>query len=90
MDNSLPGQIKPRPKMPRHPGDLSGLQRRLWYGIAHCEHILRTTDRDELIVRTVHALTQASAAYAKLVELGELQQRVEALEAVIGRDGDVR
>jgi hypothetical protein len=87
MDNSLPAQAKPRPKMPRKVGDLAGLKRRLWWSILHCEHILSTAESDELIVRTVHAMTQASLAYARLIELTDLEGQLQALEALEPRNG---
>jgi hypothetical protein len=66
---------------------MARLRRTLWWGVRHCEHLLATADSDEKILRTVHALTQASLAYTKLVEISELQQRIERLEALSQRNG---
>lgn len=87
LDNTLGSHVNARPKMPRKPGDLAGLKRRLWWAITHCEYILATADTDEKILRTVHALCQTSLAYAKLIELSDMRRRLERLEALSRRNG---
>jgi hypothetical protein len=81
--NDATPQAKSRPKMPRKAGDIARLRRAMWWSVRHCEHLLATADSDEKILRTVHALTQASLAYAKLVEVSELSEKVRHLEAML-------
>jgi hypothetical protein len=85
--NDVTGQAQPRPKMPKRAADLSRVRRTLWWAVRHCEYVLATADSDEKILRTVHALTQASLAYAKLVEVSELSQKIERLEALAQENG---
>lgn len=41
----------------------------------------------ELQLRAVHATSQAASALAKLAELGDLEQRLAALEAALQQQG---
>ncbi|OZC04029.1 hypothetical protein [Rubricoccus marinus] len=57
---------------------------RLWRAVEAAEAVLMdSAERGNIdgVLRAVHALTQASGAYARLIETGELEARLAALEA---------
>ncbi len=68
----------------RSSGSLNGATLRLWRAIEAAEACLM--DSAELgdqagVLRAVHATTQAASAYARLLEVGELEGRLSELEA---------
>jgi hypothetical protein len=67
----------------RKPGDLQDLKRKLWQAILESERILLSSDDDELVLRAVHALTQAAMSYSKILEAGALEERLKVLEAAV-------
>ena len=57
---------------------------RQWCAVLAAEAVLLDAAKagdSALTLRGVHALTQATGAYAKLVEVGEFEARLTALEA---------
>jgi hypothetical protein len=52
----------------------------LWRALLEAERVLLESDDDELSLKAVHAVSQASGQYLKLLEIGELEARVAALE----------
>ena len=83
MANKNPHKARQALRKARKPGDLRQLQLKLWNAILHAETILgRATkgEDDEMGLRSVHAIVQASGAYARLIESGELEGRVTELE----------
>ena len=68
-------------KQIRKPGDIHAVMRLLWRALKTAEVILDEADADEMKLRAVHAISQASGQYAKLLEIGELEARLQALEA---------
>ena len=71
-------------KKRRRPGNLGALQRLLWRTLLTAEEILDDAEEPDMQLRAIHALSQASGQYAKLLEIGELESRIAALEAVKG------
>ena len=66
------------------PGDLRKLQQKLWRAVAASEALLLAdgvTYDDQL--RAVHALVQASGAYARLLETVEMEARLAAVEELL-------
>lgn len=61
-------------------GNLDAVIKVLWEGIMTAEEILHDADEHELQLRAVHALSQAAGQYARLLEVGELEARLDALE----------
>ena len=88
MANPSPYKARLAKKRPRNPGDLRQLTRVLWRAILEAEEILVNADDDELTLRAVHAISQASGQYAKLIEVGEFEARLKAVEdAQLRRNG---
>ena len=82
--NPNPTKARLAKKSARKPGNLQALQRKLWGAIVHAEEVLEGASRDqdrELTLKAIHALSQCGGQYAKLLEIGELEARVAALEA---------
>lgn len=68
----------------RKVGDLAAARRKLWQAITTAEDILLDDESDTVTqLRAVHAITQATTAYAKLVEVGELEARLVSLEEIL-------
>jgi hypothetical protein len=76
------------------PGDLAALRRVLWQTIVEVEALIESPlvddDGDEdprarhaLVLKAAHALAQLSGAYTRLIEGGDLEQRITALEAAV-------
>jgi hypothetical protein len=69
--------VKARPNA----GDLSDLRRCLWLAVTRCTKAINMSEAmDDDTRKTVHALTQVSGVYIKLVEAVDLETRVKALE----------
>lgn len=68
----------------RSRGDLDGARKRLYLSLEHAEAVMRdaaASGDGALVLKAVHATTQTTAAFARIVEVGELEARLEALEA---------
>ena len=73
-------QAKSRRRI-RKIGDLTDARRKLWQAITSAEQVLLDDQSDAVMVlKAVHAITSASTAYARLVEVGELEGRVSEVE----------
>ncbi len=65
-------------------GDLTDTRRELWRAIVVARGVLTNADNPpELTLKAVHAITQASTAYVKLIEVGELEARLAELEKAV-------
>jgi len=65
----------------RKMGDLTDARRKLWQAITSTEDVLLDPQTDAImLLKAVHAITSASTAYAKLIEVGELEARLAELE----------
>lgn len=82
MANSNPFQGRQAKRARRQPGDIAALRLKLW---DVCERLHFELKKDKGIteeqLRHVHAFSQLSSVYIKATEVGELEARVEALEA---------
>jgi hypothetical protein len=83
----MPASGNPNPWHARHakrkvrkPGNLQQLQAKLWRALCEAEAVLDTSEDPELTLKAVHAISQCAGQYAKLLEIGELEARVQALE----------
>ncbi len=81
MANASPHQARLAKKRARKPGNLAALQRLLWRALLTAEEILDSATEADMQLRAIHAISQASGQYAKLLEVGELEARLAALEA---------
>jgi hypothetical protein len=77
--NPLPARLAKKAR--RKPGDLPALLKKLWGAVLHAETVMETAEDAELRLKAIHALSQCSGQYAKLLEIGELEARLAALEA---------
>ena len=68
------------------PGDFKRLKGKLWALMEKIEEALADSDKiTPENVRVVYAFTQVAATFAKIHEIGELEERVAALEAASAR-----
>jgi hypothetical protein len=80
MKPTPPHALNGKPR-PRKPGDLAALQRMLWRALRTAERILEEAEEPELQLRAIHAISQTGGQYLKLLETGEFEVRIAALEA---------
>ena len=69
------------------PGTLADAQAVLWRALQKAGELLDTED-PHLSLKAVHAVSQCAGSYAKVLEVGELEARLQALEAELeaGKD----
>ena len=81
MDSTQVKAHRPRTRRGR-PGKLPDLTRILWQALLEAESVLQSTrgDNPELCLKAVHAVSQCAGQYAKLLEIGEFEARLAALE----------
>ncbi len=88
----MPGNTKPekaraakkKRRRIRKMGTITDAQRKLWQAITSAEEVLLDDQSDsQTVLKAVHAITSASTAYAKLVEIGEFEKRLEAVEQLL-------
>jgi len=60
-------------------GTLDDARALLWKALERAADILESED-DVLTLKAIHAVSQGAAAYARIVEVGELEARLTALE----------
>lgn len=73
---SRPPVIKEkRPK----PGSLEDTRHVLWAALLRAERTLKARDHSTAL-KAVHALSQCATAYARVIEVSELEARIAALE----------
>jgi uncharacterized small protein (DUF1192 family) len=85
--NRNPYKARMQKRLQRTPGDLDAVKHRLWAVLlSSYDDIVEEADPQ---VRRTHyyALTAIVSAYSKLIEVGELEARIAALEAVAERNG---
>jgi hypothetical protein len=82
--NTAPArQARAKRKQGARAGTLDDVRAKLWACIERVEEIVQKGDSDaSTVLKGTHALTQACAAYVKIIEAVELEARVTALEAV--------
>lgn len=65
----------------RKAGTLEHARALLWQALERAAELLEEED-PALSLKAVHALSQGASSYAKLVEAGELEARIAALESL--------
>jgi hypothetical protein len=83
VPNSQPFQARLAKKQIRKAGDLPALIRTLWHAIVEAREILDTTESEDTKLRAVHAIGQTAATYARLLEVGEHEARLVAVEEAL-------
>jgi hypothetical protein len=90
MANPSPHKARMARKRKVKPGTLLDLQKLLWKALRTAEAILdrACTQADgewerpeDLQLRAIHAIGQCAGQYSKLLEVGEFEARIAALEA---------
>ena len=80
-DTVLNRPLEKPPKRSRKVGSASDLRRTLWKAIRAMEDLFTVPDvTPTVVLRTAHALSQASGAYLRVLEMEDLERRIRALE----------
>ena len=81
MSNPNPTAARQAKKRKRRgkPGSIEDARALLWKALQRAGDILDNED-DTLSLKAIHAVSQGAAAYARIVEVGELEARLSALE----------
>jgi hypothetical protein len=83
MPNPSPHLARMGKKARGKPGDLAELLAMLWGALLEAQDVLTQAPEDspELRLKAVHAISQCGGQYARLLEVGELEACLAALEA---------
>jgi hypothetical protein len=81
MANPNPHAARLAKRRAHKPGSLEDLLKVLWTALSDAERLMYAADDPEVRLRCIHAISQVSGQYAKLLEIGELEARIAALEA---------
>ena len=81
MSNPNPTEARQAKRQKRRgqPGTLEDARALLWKALQRAGTILENED-DALSLKAIHAVSQGAAAYARIIEVGELEARLAALE----------
>jgi hypothetical protein len=66
--------------------DLAALQRKVWGAICDAEELRTDAPTAELRLKAIYALSQAAMVFIKVHEVGELEQRLTALEQAMNEE----
>jgi hypothetical protein len=83
MPNPNPVKARLAQRRRRKPGDLPKLMRALWETIRDIEEALETAETSEETCRAAHSMAACANAYAKLIQIGEFEGRLTALEKAL-------
>lgn len=76
-----------RRSKPGELGSLEGATRVLWTALTRSGAALRARDHSTAL-KAAHAVAQCATAYARLVEVSELEARIKALEGLSTGEGE--
>ena len=69
------------------PGTLADVQARLWEAIIKAETVMeKRGQKDETVLRAANCIGQLAMSYSKVLEVGEYEARLAAVEAALRRD----
>ncbi len=83
MPNPNPHQARTARKRKSKPKDLKAVAAIVWDALETARALLENED-PQMQLKACHGVFQGAAAYAKVYEVGELEARLEALEASLG------
>ena len=83
MANSNPHQARLSKRRAHKPGNLADVLKVLWTALHDAEQLMYAAEEPELRLRCIHAISQVSGQYSKLLEIGELEARLAVLEAAV-------
>lgn len=92
MPNPNPHKARQARRRRPKPGTVKQLTAVLWKAITRLEdHLNDTAEGEEVdaaeLCKLTHALSQSASTYLKAIEVGEIEARVEALEALQEQQG---
>jgi hypothetical protein len=67
----------------RKSGDLHALVKAVWQAIRDCETALESAETNEERCRSIHAMAAIANSYVKLLQIGEYEARLTAIEAIV-------
>jgi hypothetical protein len=70
----------------RKAGDLQALTKALWQAIRDIERALETAVDHSELVSAAHALAACANAYSRLLQMGDYEARLAALEARVAKE----
>lgn len=83
MANSNPVEARQakqdRRRARRKVGSLKDAQALLWRALERAGELLELSE-PEMALRAIHAVSQGASAYARIIEVGKLEDRLEELE----------
>lgn len=80
MPNPNPVKARLARKQARKAGTLRDVAGMLWEALETAQGLLSDSDTGTQL-KAIHALSQTASSYARVYEVGELEARLEALEA---------
>lgn len=83
--NPVQARMGKRRKRRSKPGTLEDARALLWRALTRAGELLEEED-PALSLKAIHAISQGAAAYARIVEVGELEARIAALEGQPGEE----
>jgi hypothetical protein len=84
MPNPNPFQARLVKRRRGRPGNLAQVLRIVWAALLEADGVLQRAEGDpEVILKAVHAISQCAGQYAKLIEIGEWESRLTAVETAI-------
>ena len=96
MSNPNPAKARQAKKRKRRgePGSIEDARALLWKALQRAGELLNAETVEDGVsrpdnhtaLRAIHAISQGAAAYARIVEVGELEARLAALEAQGGEE----
>jgi len=95
--NPTPARQAKRRKRRGKPGSIEDARALLWRALERAGELLEaetvkedgsTAPDNHTALRAIHAISQGAAAYARIVEVGELEARIAALEGEGGEAED--
>lgn len=78
--NADPLKARIAQRRKRKAGSLKDVSRMLWEALETARELLSEEDV-QVRLKAIHALSQTASSYARVYEVGELEARLEALEA---------
>ncbi len=83
MANPNPVKARLAQRRRRKPGDLPKLMKALWETIRDVEEALETAATPDDTCRGAHAMAACANSYVKLLQVGEYEARLAALETAL-------
>jgi hypothetical protein len=80
--NPYQGRIE-RKKKRRANGDIEGATALVWRAMKKAETIMKASQEHDVQLKAIHALSQSASVYARLIECGELEARLAAIETAM-------